>query len=261
MVVFNRWRIYAIWPYLAASLGLWLSLHLAGVSGAISGIAFAAILPTRPAPNAGPLLAQAASALAELEHAEHELKSASDQRSRLEQQPVWDWASRNLSAAAERLLSPTERVEQAAAPWSTYVVLPLFAFTAAGVSLVANFDVPYASRVFIGTALGLALGKPIGMILATWLAARARIGAFPADAAPLAFLGATFLCGIGDPLSFLMAEQAFPSSAYTAVAKIGVLSGSALATALGVLTLILSPAPVTDAKAGGAQTLRITPNL
>jgi NhaA family Na+:H+ antiporter len=249
MVVFNRWRVYAIWPYLAATLGVWLSLHLAGVSGALSGIALAALLPWRPAPKAGPLLAQAASALAELEHTEHELQSTGDPLRRLEQEPVWDWASRNLSAAADRLLSPAERVEQAAAPWSTYVVLPLFAFTAAGVSVVADFDLPYASRVFVGTALGLVLGKPLGMIVATWLAVRARIGAFPAAAAPMAFLGATFLCGIGDPLSFLMAEQAFPSSAYAAVAKIGVLAGSVLAAVLGALTLNMSPAPVTAAEA------------
>ena len=250
MVLFNRWHVYATWPYLAATLALWLSLHLAGVSGALSGIAFAVLLPPRPVPKAGPLLAQAATALAELEHAEQELKRAGEGRRRLEQQPVWDWASRNLSAAAERLLSPAERVEQTAAPWSTYVVLPLFAFTSAGVSVIADFGAPYASRVFIGTALGLAIAKPLGMVLGAWVACRARIGVLPSDASPMAFLGAVFLCGIGDPLSFLMAEQAFPGSPYAAIAKIGVLSGSALATALGALTLAFSPAPVTDASAG-----------
>ena len=247
MVVFNRWRVYATWPYLAATVGLWLSLHFAGVSGAISGIAFAVLLPPRPVPKAGPLLAQAATALAELEHAEQALKHTGDERRRLEQEPVWDWASRNLSAAAERLLSPAERVEQAVAPWSTYVVLPLFALTVAGVSVVSDLDVPYAWRVLIGTALGLAIGKPIGMILATWISVRARIGVFPADAAPMAFIGAAFLCGIGDPLSFVVAEQALSSSAYAAVAKMGLLSGSTLAAALGALALTLSPAPLTDA--------------
>ena len=249
MAVFNRWRVYATWPYLAATLGLWLSLHLAGVSGAISGVAFAALLPPRPVPKGGPLLAQAATALAELEHAEHELERSGDERRRVEQEPVWDWASRNLSAAAERLLSPAERVGRAAAPWSTYLVLPLFAFTAAGVSVVAEFDAPYASRVLIGTALGLTIGKPLGMILATWVASKARIGVFPADAAPLAFLGATVLYGIGDPLSLLIAEQAFPASTYAAVAKIGVLLGSVMAAILGALALAFSPAPVTDANA------------
>lgn len=244
MAIFNRWRIYAIWPYLTAAIGLWLSLHLAGVSGALSGIALAAFLPLRPAPRAGPLLAQAATALAELEHAEHELKRAGNLR-HVQQEPVWDWASRNLSAAAERLLSPAERVERAVEPWSTYLVLPLFAFTAAGVSLHADFSMPHALPVFAGVALGLALAKPAGWILATWVAAKARIAVPPADTSVLAFIGAGLLCGIGDPLSLLMAEQAFQGGAYAAIAKIGVLAGSVLAAILGASALSLSPEPHT----------------
>lgn len=251
MATFNRWRIYAVWPYLAATIGLWLSFHLAGVSGALSGIALAAFLPLRPAPRALPLLAQAATALAELEHAEQELKRASDPRRRLEQEPVWDWASRNLSAAAERLLSPAERVERAVEPWSTYFVLPVFAFTAAGVSLSADFGAPQAPAVFTGVALGLAIGKPIGIIALTWAATKARIATLPADAGALGFLGMALLCGIGDPYSLLMAEQAFAGSPYASIAKIGVLAGSALAALLGAAALSFSPVPVTAA--GQAQ--------
>jgi len=245
MMVFNRWRIYAVWPYVVATVGLWLSLHLAGVSGALSGIALAAFLPLRPAPKASPLLAQAATALAELEHAEHELKRAGDPRRRLQQEPVWDWASRNLSAAAERLLSPAERVERALEPWSTYLVLPLFAFTAAGVSLNADFSTPQAPAVFAGIALGLAVAKPLGWIALPWIAARAGIVVLPADTSRLAFIGAGLLCGIGDPLSLFMADQAFQSGAYPAVAKIGVLAGSVLAAIFGAITFSLSPPPLT----------------
>jgi len=248
MALFSRWRVYATWPYLAATLGLWLSLHLAGVSGAISGIALAAFLPPRPVPNPGPLLAQAATALAELEHAERELKRAGKGRSELQQEPIWDWASRNLSAAAERLLSPAERAERAMEPWSSYVVLPLFAFTAAGVALVADLRAPDALRVLAGVALGLAIGKPVGIVLATWAAARTGIAVLPAGAATVTFVGAALLCGIGDPLSLLLAEQAFQTGPYGAVAKIGVLAGSALAAALGALTLTFSPAPVTETR-------------
>ena len=248
MAIFNRWRIYAVWPYLAATIGLWLSLHLAGVSGALSGIALAAFLPLRPAPRAGPLLAQAATALAELEHAENELKRAADPHRRVEQEPVWDWASRNLSAAAERLLSPAEKVERAVEPWSTYFVLPVFAFTAAGVSLAADFGAPQAPAVFIGVALGLAVGKPIGITALTWGATKARIAVLPNDAGPLGFLGMALLCGIGDPFSLLMADQAFGDSPYASVAKIGVLAGSVLAAVLGAVTLSLSPVPVTAAE-------------
>lgn len=254
LALLNRWHVYAVWPYVAVTLALWLALHLAGVSGALSGIALAAFLPRRPVPMAAPLLAQAATALAALEQAENELMDAGGEGNRLEEEPVWEWASRNLSAAAERLLSPAERVQRAVEPWSTYVVLPVFAFSAAGISLAANFGAPHASAVFAGVALGFALAKPLGIGFASWAAAKTRFAILPADAAPLAFLGASFLCGIGDPLSFLMADQAFENSSYARIAEIGVLAGSALAALIGALLLSLSPALHTDPETVGSAT-------
>jgi NhaA family Na+:H+ antiporter len=251
MFVLNRWRIYAGWPYAVAAFGLWLMLHLAGVSGALAGVALAAFLPTRPSPSAAPLLAQAATALAELERTERELKRQSEDRRRLEHEPVWDWAARNLSAAADRLLSPAERIERQLGPWSTYLVLPLFAFTAAGVTLSADLTSPEAMRIFWGVALGLAIGKPLGIVGATWAGERLKLAVGPEDVAPAAFIGAACLCGIGDPLSILMAEQAFGGGEGAAAAKLGVLGGSALAVALGVAALALSPGPMTKAKKVG----------
>ncbi|HEX3406776.1 MAG TPA: Na+/H+ antiporter NhaA [Caulobacteraceae bacterium] len=252
MFLMSRWRIYAGWPYRLAAVALWLALHQAGVSGALAGIVLAFSLPTRPMPSAGPLLAQAATALAELEHAERAVRRAGGELASIEQEPIWDWASRNLSAAAARLLSPAERVERDLAPWSTYFVLPMFAFTAAGVPLAADLSQPDAWRVMAGVVLGLAIGKPIGIIAATWGAVKARIGIAP-DASAAAFVGAAFLCGIGDPLSILLVEQAFAGSGLAAVAKLGVLVGSVAATGLGVLALSLTRAPVTPAEHAGEQ--------
>jgi NhaA family Na+:H+ antiporter len=246
MFLLSRWRIYAGWPYRLAAVGLWLMLHLAGVNGALAGIVLAAALPTRPTPAAGPLLAQAASALAELEQAERAVRRAGGEVSSVEQEPVWDWASRNLSAAAARLQSPAERVERDMAPWSTYFVLPLFAFTAAGIRLAADVTAPGGWRVLAGVILGLAIGKPLGILAFTWLSAKARIAIAP-DAAIAAFVGAACLCGIGDPLSILLADQAFAGNGLAAVAKLGVLAGSAVAVGLGVLALSFTTAPVTPA--------------
>ena len=245
MLTLNRWRVYGAWPYWALAIMLWLTLHLAGVSGALAGVALAACLPTRPNAAAAPLLAQAATALAELEHAERNLKRAEGSSRRVEQEPVWDWASRNLSAAAARLLSPAERVERDLAPWSTYVVLPLFAFTAAGIPLAVEVGGAEALRVLSGVALGLVIGKPVGIVMATWLGERAKVLAGPPDVAPAAFVGAACLCGIGDPLSILMAEQSFSGGDLAAVAKLGVLVGSVTAAALGAAVLALSPPPKT----------------
>jgi NhaA family Na+:H+ antiporter len=244
MLVLNRWRIYAGWPYLAATVGLWLALHSAGVNAALAGVVLAGFLPTRPAPSAGPLLAQAATALEALEHAEAE-KRASGATLSIEQEPIWDWASRNLSAASARLLSPAERVERAVAPWSTYLVLPLFAFTATGFALSLDVSSPDSARVLAGVVLGLVVGKPAGVIVAALVAVKAKIAVMPEDTPRRAFLGGALLCGVSDPIALLMADNAFPHGGFAAQAKIGVLIGSIVAAALGAIVLASGASPVT----------------
>jgi NhaA family Na+:H+ antiporter len=247
MFALNRWRVYVGWPYLVVTLGLWLSLQTAGVSAALAGVVLAAFLPTRPAPAAGPLLAQAATALAALEHAQTEAHDESGEPASIEQEPIWEWASRNLSAASERLLSPADNVEHAAAPWSAYLVLPLFAFSATGVSLALDVRSPAAAHVLTGVVLGLVIGKPLGVCLAALAAVKARIAIMPEDTSLLAFIGAAMLCGVSDPVALLMADEAFPHGGFAAVAKIGVLIGSILAAVLGALVLYASPPAVTPA--------------
>jgi NhaA family Na+:H+ antiporter len=245
MVALNRWRIYAGWPYLAVTVALWLSLHAAGVNAALAGVVLAIFLPTRPAPAAGPLLAQAATALAALEHAQSEARAAPTGARLVEQEPIWDWASRNLSAASARLLSPADRVERAVAPWAAYVILPLFAFSATGVPLDVDPSSPGIVPVILGVLLGLVVGKPLGICLAAFAAVKARVAVTPEDTTSRAFFGAAVLCGVSDPVGLLMADSAFPHGDYAAAAKIGVLAGSILAAALGALVLATSPPAVT----------------
>jgi NhaA family Na+:H+ antiporter len=233
----NRWRVYAASPYVIAAIALGFSLHGAGVHAALSGVFLAAFLPTRPAPAAGPLLAQAATALAALEHAENEAKELGGEIRRIEQEPIWDWASRNLAAASDRLLSPADRIEQAVSPWSAYVILPLFAFSATGVGLNVDLTAAGAFGIFLGVILGLVVGKPVGILIASLLAVKARIARIPEDVSLRNFVGAACLCGVGDTVALLMADQAFPEGPDSAAAKIGVLVGSTLAAAVGAAIL------------------------
>jgi NhaA family Na+:H+ antiporter len=240
LVALNRGRVYASWPYVVVAIALGLSLHGAGVHAALAGVILAAFLPTRPAPAAGPLLAQAATALAALEQAENEAKEAGAGR-RIEQEPIWDWASRNLSAASDRLLSPADRIERAVAPWSAYLILPLFAFSATGVNLKVDLSSPSVLPILLGVILGLVIGKPLGISLASWLAIKARVAVAPEDVTLRSFIGGACLCGVGDTVSLLMADQAFPQGPESAIAKIGVLVGSVLAAAFGALILTAGP--------------------
>jgi NhaA family Na+:H+ antiporter len=236
LLALNRARVYAASPYVVASAALWGSLHALGVHPALAGVALAMSLPTRPAPSAGPLLAQAATALSALEHAEREAKREGRSEQVLEGEAIWEWTLRNLSAATSRLLSPAERLERLVAPWSAYVILPLFAFSATGVSLTTDLSSEGAARIFSGIVVGLVVGKPLGILLASGLALAGRLAVAPEGVSRRQLAGAACLCGIGDTMSLLMAERAFgPHEA--AVAKLAVLVGSVLAGTLGTLGL------------------------
>jgi len=228
MYTLNRGRVYAIWPYILIAGATWFCFHAAGVHAALTGIVLAAFLPTRPEPDAGPLLAQAANALATLETVQASHGTGEEDRD-----TVLDWAGRNLSAASERLLSPADRIERAVAPWSTYVALPLFAFSSGGVSFSADLAAPGAIPIIAGIVLGLVVGKPLGIGLFSLAAIKTDIAHAPAGLDRRVFIGSICLCGIGDTFALLLADQAFPSSADAAIAKIAVLLGSVLAGALG----------------------------
>ena len=234
----NRWRVYAAWPYGVTAIALWLFLHAAGVHATLAGIVLAVFLPTRAAPAVVPLLGQAATALAELEQTERDATAEGADSARIEGQPIWEWAGRNLSAASERLLSPADRIERAIAPWSAYVILPLFAFSATGISLGVDIASPDARRVLLGVALGLAFGKPLGISLASLLAIKTRVALAPEGVPARTFLGAACLCGIGDTVALLMADQAFPTGEEAAAAKMGVLIGSTMAAVIGTGVLV-----------------------
>ncbi|HLY06971.1 MAG TPA: Na+/H+ antiporter NhaA [Rhizomicrobium sp.] len=235
----NRSRVYRAWPYIVATVVLWVALHSTGIHGALAGVVLAGFLPTRPTPAVAPLLAQAATALATLEAEQKEAKKNGSPKRRLEDEAVWDWASRNLSAASDRLLSPADRIERAVSPWTAYLVLPLFAFSATGIPLRVDLTAPYALDVLAGVVLGLVIGKPLGICLASLLATKTGIAVAPEGIGVRNFIGAACLCGVGDTVSLLLADQAFPHGEIAAVAKIGVLIGSVLAAALGAAVLAL----------------------
>jgi Na+:H+ antiporter, NhaA family len=236
LLALNRSRVYATWPYAFTSLALWLSLQALGVHAALTGVLLAMFVPTRPAPSPAPLLAQAATALAALDHADKEARRKGLDEARLETEPVWEWAARNLSAATERLLSPAERIERAVAPWSTYVVLPIFAFSATGIGLDVHLASPDAQHVVEGTVAGLVIGKPVGILIASGLAIATGLAVAPEGLTLRQFVGAACLCGVGDTMALLVADRAL-SPEQASVAKLGVLVGSALAALVGLVVL------------------------
>ena len=120
------------------------------------------------------------------------------------------------------------------------LALPLFAFSTSGVAFNLNMSSPDTVRVLAGVILGLVVGKPAGVFVSSILAIKLRIAVAPKEIGLRNLFGAACLCGVGDTLSFLMADQAFPHGADASAAKIGVLIGSVLATILGTAVLALN---------------------
>ncbi|WP_298928684.1 Na+/H+ antiporter NhaA [uncultured Ramlibacter sp.] len=136
--------------------------------------------------------------------------------------------------------SPLKRAEHVLQPWVAFLVLPVFAFVNAGVSLAGVTPASLVQGVPLGIAAGLVLGKAIGVFGASWLLIRFRGAALPAQANWQQFFGVCVLCGIGFTMSLFIGALAFEGQgpAFEMQLKIGVLAGSLVAAVLGTLLLL-----------------------
>jgi NhaA family Na+:H+ antiporter len=131
--------------------------------------------------------------------------------------------------------SPLLTLEHALHPWVAYGILPLFAFANAGLSLSGVTVESFTHDVPMGIALGLLLGKTIGVFGLTWLAVKTGIAALPQGANWGQVLGVAILCGIGFTMSLFVGSLAFVPGAsdYAGMDRMGILTGSILAALIG----------------------------
>lgn len=136
------------------------------------------------------------------------------------------------------------RMEHVLAPLSAYLIVPLFGFANAGVSLAGLSLAAVFAPLPLGIALGLLLGKQIGILGAIWTARRFRLAQPPAGASWVQLWGMALLCGIGFTMSLFIAQLGFPASPdLVDEAKLGVLAGSLLSAMLGYLVLRIAARP------------------
>jgi NhaA family Na+:H+ antiporter len=133
--------------------------------------------------------------------------------------------------------SPLESLEHALHPWVAYAILPLFAFANAGLVLGGMKPADMLAALPVGVAVGLVVGKPIGIVAAA-LGMRALGWArFPAGMDLRAMLGLGMLCGIGFTMSLFIASLAYHDPLLNEEAVLGVLGASVIAAVLGYLWL------------------------
>jgi NhaA family Na+:H+ antiporter len=139
-------------------------------------------------------------------------------------------------------VSPLNRVEHALHPWSSFVVLPIFALANAGVRLDSeSLEQAASSSVTLGVILGLVVGKIVGVGVGTLIAVKTGIGRLPRGVGARHVLGIGALAGIGFTVSIFVAGLAFDGGELEDAAKVGILFGSVIAGAIGMVVLAFGP--------------------
>jgi NhaA family Na+:H+ antiporter len=240
--ILNRGGVYRPLPYGLVGLALWACLHAAGLHATLAGVVLAVFTPTRPPANLAALMAQAESVLHEEMHRAGE---------RVMRHGPSEPTLRALDAIHDRIESPADKLLRAVEPWSSYLVLPVFALANAGIVLSADIVAGH-ERLILAIVLGLVLGKPAGMLLTAYLAVRMGIAMKPDAYSWRQLAGAGALAGIGFTMSLYIAAKAFPDPQDFAAAKLAVFIASLAAGAIGT-ALLASAAKVDQRDAGGDQ--------
>jgi len=231
MAALNKFGIYRPLPYIVLGLILWVCLHDAGLHATLAGVILALATPARPPAKLHALLAQAEAAMqAESRHGEETVMRHGPS------EPVL----RAMDAIQRRIQSPTDKMLRIIEPWSSYVILPIFALANAGVIISLGVFHTHAN-LMLGIILGLVLGKPLGILLAAWAAVRSGIAVKPPEYSWWQMAGAATLAGIGFTMSLFIAGEAFPQPDDFAAAKIAIFIASLIAGIAGTAMLWRRP--------------------
>jgi NhaA family Na+:H+ antiporter len=226
LVALNMRKVRSLAPYLLLGLGLWFFVHESGVRATIAGVLLAFAIPTRTRINAKEFSSEARGLLDRFDRTETGDLLVLNSKGQQE-------AIIALERASELVTAPLIRLEHALQGFSAFVVMPLFALSNAGVSLGGSFE----GGVTLAVILGLAIGKPVGITLAAFIAVRLRLADLPGGVGWTALHGCAWLGGIGFTMSLFIATLAFEGTTLLDSSKIGILSGSILAGIIGAVVL------------------------
>ncbi len=136
-------------------------------------------------------------------------------------------------------VSPLHRLEHFLNPWVAFIVLPLFAFTNAGINFSQLPLGQVMSSVPLGIFAGLFFGKQIGIAGFSWLAIKLGVAKLPSGVRMSGLYGVSLLCGVGFTMSLFIGSLAFDwvSESYELLVRVGVIGGSLLSGLLGYLVL------------------------
>lgn len=225
VVLMRRLAVRALVPYVVAAAVLWFAVFESGVHATIAGVVLGLLTPSRSFHPPEVVVGDAE------RHLEAVRARPPDGRS----DEAEESALLHVSAVVEEAVSPLARLERTLHPWTSYVVLPLFALANAGVVLGGEgLGTVLRDPVALGVIVGLVLGKPIGIVAAAVLAVRLARLRLPPGTDWTELVGVGLLAGVGFTVSIFVAGLAFgEESAAADTAKVGILVASVVAGVVG----------------------------
>jgi Na+:H+ antiporter, NhaA family len=240
VVVLVLQRLQVRWTpvYVLLGLGVWLATFQSGVHATIAGVALGLATPAVPFQRPRAVSLEA-----------HRVADDTVDDPVPPDADAHHWLQ--LAGLTREAVSPLARAEHLLHPWTSWVVIPVFALANAGVAISGSGLAEAASSgVTLGVVAGLVVGKMVGVTALTWLATRTRMTRLPEGVGWNQLVGVATLAGIGFTVSLFITGLAFQAPAVQDAAKVGILAASLLAGLLGALLLGRSRRQVAGEPAG-----------
>ena len=220
--------------YVPVALVVWYLMLESGVHATLAGVALGFLAPAKPYYTPEDLDGHGREILDEFPN---EIDNHRDQEHA-------DHEALLLAKIAKESVAPLNRMEHALVGWSSFLIVPVFAFANAGVDFRdVSFSEAMTSSIALGITLGLVLGKIVGISLFSWLAVRLELGKLPPGTGWTHIVGLAAVAGVGFTVSLFIAGIAFNDAQLTDLAKVGIFSGSVIAGVIGSAILLRARPP------------------
>lgn len=219
-------------PLFYATLGIlvWLAFLHAGIHATLAGVLVALTIPARRRIDATTFLERARQILRYFE-------VSGDENTKVGSTEAEQSAVIELEELCEQVQAPLQKMEYTLHGWVAFLIMPVFALVNAGVVVSPDSLDSGSLPMFLGIVLGLTIGKPIGIVGASWLVVHLGIAELPEGVTWRHMLGTGILAGMGFTMSLFIASLAFLNLDSLAVAKLAILLASLLAGVIGFLIL------------------------
>jgi len=219
IVVAVRWAgVHAVGVYVVLGSVVWFALHEAGVHPTLAGVALGLLAPSVPRLSADYIDADEVADLSSVE------------------------AARTTTEIAKGSVSVVEWLQHVLHPWTSYLIVPVFALANAGIEISGHgLRDALGSPIAWGVFAGLLLGKPLGVIAAVAVSVRVGVTDTPPGAGKVQMVGIGTAAGIGFTVAIFITELALTDPSQQASAKLAILAASVVAAAVSAVLLRLGP--------------------